>query len=150
MYPQVYFSYCPRDFIHLFCNILQGLAIRYINFVSSLNGFKFLYLEASPSGNEGGLSLLAMWIPVNSLIQDESNLHSSNAELSCVPPTLVIFQLFSPPSGMSFLAVGHFIVQSPAYESILCEAFPFHLLIPIILNLNPKVYHSFFYYISLP
>lgn len=30
--------------------------------------------------------MLAMWIPVNSLIQDESNLHSSNTELSCVSP----------------------------------------------------------------
>lgn len=63
------------DYAHLF-------------YVSSVNGFKFLYLETIPSGNEEGLSLLAMWIPVNSLIQDESNLHSSNTELSCVSPQI--------------------------------------------------------------
>lgn len=62
---QVYFSFCPRDFTHLFCIILQGQAIRYICFVSSLNGFKLFYLEAISSGNEEGLSQLATWIPVN-------------------------------------------------------------------------------------
>lgn len=89
----------------LFISFVLSYRVRRLGtfiFFSSLNGFKFLYLEAVPLGNEESLSLLAMWIPVNSLIQDESNLHSSNAELCCVPPTLVISQLLSLLSGMSF------------------------------------------------
>ena len=84
----------------------------YIYFVFSVNGFKFLYLEAIPSGNEGGLSLLAMWIPVNSLIQDESNLHSSNTELSCVSPQIGNFPEAFSCFGCPFLAGKHFVHSS--------------------------------------
>ena len=63
-----------------------------------------------PSGNEEGLSLLAMWIPVNVLIQDESNLHSSNTELSCVSPQIGNFSVaFSSVWDVLFKLLNTFV-----------------------------------------
>lgn len=72
---QVYFSFWLRDFTHLFLYYPAGLG-------NQVNGFKLFYLEAIPSGNEGGLSQLATQIPASS---------SRAAVYSPVMPSCLVF-----------------------------------------------------------